>query len=161
MSSPTCITLAEADRCPRFHTCNAAVCPLESTLAAHLPGDRVCYYLLASGKAGADERFQDDPVFADCRDRLPEVAYYYPEIRRAVDRAAQSGFRGGNLIDRGSRLRPVDRAVASGNGDSDGATLGCCHPDDVPVVSATRPSERPSASLSYGPKDDHQHHGAT
>jgi hypothetical protein len=161
MSSPTCITLAEVDRCPRFQTCNAAVCPLESTLAAHLPGDRVCYYLLASGKAGADERFQDDPVFADCRDRLPEVAYYYPEIRRAVDRAAKSGFRSAHLIGRRLQRCAGEPAIACENDDNGGAPLGCCHPDDVPVVSATRPSERPSASLSYGPNDDHQHHGAT
>lgn len=86
------------EQCPRFDTCSAAVCPLDERKAVHLSGDRVCYYLTASGKPGAEERFQDDPIFEACKAKLPVIAARHPEIRRRVEAAARTGFRGKNLI---------------------------------------------------------------
>lgn len=87
----------EPQHCPKYHTCCAAVCPLDATKAVHLPGEKVCYYLNASGKAGADERFENDPVFAACIAKLPIVCARHPDIRRRVERAAETGFRKNNL----------------------------------------------------------------
>lgn len=86
------------DQCPRFQTCNAPVCPLDPVPTVHLGGEPVCYYLLASGKAGAVERFADDPTFAECVARLPELAERHPDIGRKVQVAARTGFRGAHLM---------------------------------------------------------------
>src|SRR5262245_33440456 len=80
------VTLPET--CPRWHKCEASVCPLAPHQGAHLPGERVCYYLRMSGKAGAAERFADDPVFALCLEALPRVVADWPAIGRAVEAAA-------------------------------------------------------------------------
>jgi hypothetical protein len=66
----------------------------------HVPGEPVCYYLLNSGKVGALERFANDPVFAECTAKLPEIAERHPEIGRKVEKAAKSGFRSAHLIGR-------------------------------------------------------------
>jgi hypothetical protein len=44
-----------ANKCPKFNTCNAPVCPLEEewTKRKHLSGDKCCVYLLESSKLGA------------------------------------------------------------------------------------------------------------
>lgn len=86
--------------CSKFDTCSAPICPLDAAWpkAAHLPGERVCFHLLASGKAGAVERFAGDPVFRACRLALPLVKAAHPTIRRAVEAAARRGFKGGNLM---------------------------------------------------------------
>ena len=85
--------------CPIFQTCEAAICPLDPLRhqAAHLPGEPVCRYLLACGKAGAADYYRDDPVFAACRGHLAEVCARHPDIARQVRRAAGSGFRGQHL----------------------------------------------------------------
>jgi hypothetical protein len=94
-------------KCPKFETCNAAICPLDDgwDRAAHLPGEPVCFYLRASRKDGAAERFRDDPTFAACAKRLPEVTGKHPDIRRSVEKAARSGFRGGHLIGKSRESR--------------------------------------------------------
>jgi hypothetical protein len=87
------------DECPMFQTCNASVCPVDDhwPSAAHLPGEKVCHYLLSSGKAGAAERYQGDAVYQLCLDRLPAVCGKYPEIGKRVAVASRSGFKGDNL----------------------------------------------------------------
>lgn len=94
--------MLDPERCPRFHNCSAAVCPLDLTLAAHLPGEPVCFYLRASGKQGAAERFRDDPVFAACLARLPLITGRSADIRRRVELAAGSGFKGAHLVRSGT-----------------------------------------------------------
>ena len=92
--------------CPRFHTCNAALCPLgndPSHRGHHRGGEPVCYYLRMSGKVGAGERFANDPAFAACQNRLPEITETYPAISKAVAQASKSGFPGGHL----TRKQPV------------------------------------------------------
>ena len=84
------------EQCPRFDTCNASHCPL-SLVGLHLQKETVCYYLLNFGKAGAAERFQDEPTFAACVLQLPQTVAKYPNIGRSVARASKSGFRGQNI----------------------------------------------------------------
>lgn len=87
------------DECEKFLACNASLCPLDERwrAAAHLSGEKVCPHLLASGKAGAAERFAGDRAFLACLDVLPEVCERQPDIRRRVEVAARSGFRKSNL----------------------------------------------------------------
>jgi hypothetical protein len=87
----------DAERCPRFDTCNASHCPL-SRDGLHLPGEKVCFFLLNSGKMGAAERFQDDSIFAECVKKLPQIAAKYPDIGRAVEKASKTGFRSRHLM---------------------------------------------------------------
>jgi hypothetical protein len=76
--------------CPRWHSCSAALCPLDFPHQGyHRNGERICYYLLESHKDGADERFADDWVFHECKLRLPFIAERYPSIQKAVDKAAR------------------------------------------------------------------------
>ena len=101
--------------CPRFNSCNACLCPLgqdASHTGYHSGGEPVCYYLRMSRKAGAAERFADDPAFAACLERLPGVVAAYPSIGKAVAQAAKSGFPGEHL--RRERMR------------DDPAPLGAC-----------------------------------
>lgn len=90
--------------CPRFNACNAPVCPLDAgwPRTVHLAGEAVCYYLLATGKAGAGERFADDPVFAVARETVAAIGERFPVVGRTVERAARSGFRRSNLPGRSS-----------------------------------------------------------
>jgi hypothetical protein len=85
--------------CPRFHACNAPVCPLDAAWprTVHLSGEAVCYYLLATGKAGAAERFADDPVFAGARELAAPIGERFPRIQRDVAYAARFGLRGDHL----------------------------------------------------------------
>jgi hypothetical protein len=85
--------------CPRFLTCCAALCPLEPAWreVQHLPGEKVCKYLLDSGKAGAAERYADDPTFAAVMEQREAVCRKHRAIEYEVERAARSGFRKSNL----------------------------------------------------------------
>jgi hypothetical protein len=85
--------------CKHFDTCGAAVCPLDPAWrrAAHLPGERVCHYLLAGGKAGAAEFYAGDPVFAAVRAEAPAVLARHNDIRRRVAGAARHGIHGRRL----------------------------------------------------------------
>lgn len=80
--------------CPRFDKCNAPVCPLDPTPTVMLSGEKVCHYLLVSGKEGAGERYKEDATFAAVLEQIPRVVREYPLIGPAIARAAKSGFRG-------------------------------------------------------------------
>jgi len=45
--------------CPKYPSCICSICPLDPRWpkAVHLPGERVCPYVLATGKAGAEQRY--------------------------------------------------------------------------------------------------------
>ena len=93
----TCVDVLAA--CPRSHSCGAAVCPLmpPEQRGVHLPGERVCFYALESGKPGAAEYHADDPTFAAVLAGLPEVTMRYPAIGMAIEKAATMPSRGTNL----------------------------------------------------------------
>src|SRR5262245_61078724 len=97
--------------CPRFQTCNASICPLDPLWpsAVHLRGEKVCPYLLGSGKAGADEKYQGDPVFAACLARLPDVTAAHPDIARRVEKAARTAFKKGQSAEHLARAREARR----------------------------------------------------
>src|SRR5262245_49711341 len=82
--------------CPKFDTCGAPVCPLDPLWpsAVHLGGEPVCRYLLASGKAGVEEKYGTDPVYRRVLVELPLVLERHPMIAYEVARSARSGFRG-------------------------------------------------------------------
>jgi hypothetical protein len=63
----------------------------------HLPNEATCGYLLGSGKKGADEWFRGDAIFPGVLGQLPAIRARFPAIARAIDAAAKSGFKGGNL----------------------------------------------------------------
>ncbi len=86
-------------QCRNFDHCNAAVCPLDPSWrkAVHLPGEPMCRYLLASGKAGAAEHYRGEPEFAACCQVCPAACRKHPDIAKRVARAAPTGFRGDNL----------------------------------------------------------------
>jgi hypothetical protein len=63
----------------------------------HLPGERVCLYLVASGKAGAADYYREEPAFAAVLERAAEVLARHSHIRRVVAQAAGKEIRGRNL----------------------------------------------------------------
>jgi hypothetical protein len=77
---------------------DASICPLEPQVGIHLNGERVCYYLLNSVKAGADERFAADPVYQAVKANREETVLRSCYIARALRLSAQSGFRSRHLI---------------------------------------------------------------
>jgi hypothetical protein len=85
--------------CPNFQTCNSSICPKgpEWPGAAHLPGEKVCPYLLSSGKAGAAEHFANDPVFAECLAVLGPIRARHRDVARRIDKAARSGIKVGRF----------------------------------------------------------------
>lgn len=99
-----------ATGCPRFDTCGASVCPdLPGWRSAvHLPGERVCYYLLAQAKEGGDRRFALDVTYRACKAAAAEVRERHPAIRRVLDKAATTPMRGGHL--RGDSCSPATGA---------------------------------------------------
>ena len=92
------LVLAPRD-CPHFDKCSAAICPLDPAWrrAVHLPGERVCQYLLARDKAEAAAFYAGDPVFAAVQAEAPAVLARHNDIRRAVARAARRGIHGRHL----------------------------------------------------------------
>ena len=85
--------------CSKFHTCNAALCPLMRDWQEHrhLPGEATCKYLLDSEKHGAADRYANDPAFTAVLEIKPAVCGKHHDIARAVEVASRSGFRGDNL----------------------------------------------------------------
>jgi hypothetical protein len=77
--------------CYAFNTCNAPICPLDPGHpgSLHLKGERVCRFLLATGKAGAEEHYRGNLVFAEAKRRVAAIAATFPVIGRAVERAAR------------------------------------------------------------------------
>jgi hypothetical protein len=115
----TSLTLVPQD-CPIFQICNASLCPLDPDWpwTTHLPGEQICRYLLASGKEGAAQYYQNDPTFAACLTLLNEVCVKHADIARGVERASKSGFRGRNLRKHmaGASHEPCGTEVAEENG---------------------------------------------
>jgi hypothetical protein len=85
--------------CRKFQTCNAPICPLDSLWrkAVHLSGEKVCPYLLATGKDGAAEYYARQWELEAVGEKAAEVCAAHPAIARKVQQATDSGFRGGHL----------------------------------------------------------------
>ena len=76
--------------CSRHFTCNAALCPLDMS-GYHRNGETICFYLLESGKAGATDRFQHDPVYKECLTALPRIRS--ADIQKRVAKATNTPTR--------------------------------------------------------------------
>jgi|SRR6516164_136424 hypothetical protein len=89
----------ELSACDKFRTCNAPICPLDARWpqAVHLVGDKVCHYLLCTGKAGADQRLADHRVYRVVKLAAATVMEKWADIRNRVLRASQAGFKSSNL----------------------------------------------------------------
>ena len=98
-------------RCPKWDGCSAPLCPL-GMLGSHLPGERVCFYLLESTKAGAEARFAAYPtqggvtgeqLYQAMVEATPAIQSRYASIGRAMLRASKTP----------SRIRKVGKGVKS------------------------------------------------
>jgi hypothetical protein len=87
------------ESCPKYPSCSCPICPLAPRwpTAVHLHGEKVCPYLLATGKAGVEQHYAGDPVYEACRVQLPLIVAKYSNIRTRVAAAARQGFRSDNL----------------------------------------------------------------
>jgi hypothetical protein len=84
--------------CPKFDTCNANVCPLDSdrNLRSHGAGDTVCMWLLEAVKPGSEQRFKArglGETLVEVLRALPDICSRWNTIRHTVDRAKTSGSR--------------------------------------------------------------------
>ena len=91
------ITLTAID-CPKFEKCSAPICPLdpEWQSRSHLPGERVCFYLLEFVKPGAEARFQGctpRELYRVVQDTIQPISTRYAPIQRALKRAKDTGSR--------------------------------------------------------------------
>ncbi|MDZ7662520.1 hypothetical protein [Thiohalophilus sp.] len=84
--------------CPKFHRCNAPVCPLGPDAASrrYLDGEPVCLYLLEYAKPGSEARLQA-AMAAEHYDSLSKVyamaVNSYGGLRRRLSRASKTGSR--------------------------------------------------------------------
>jgi hypothetical protein len=133
--------------CPNFQTCNASICPIdpEWRRAAHLPGEKVCHYLLSSGKPGAAEHFAHDPVFAECLVQLEPIRARHRDVAKRIDKAARSGFKSDNLRKR--RLQP-DNPLQAGQNPPAGSFVPY-----VPPWNASYRAARRANGPAAGPED--------
>jgi hypothetical protein len=126
--------------CLVFHSCNAPICPLDAAWrkAVHLSSEPVCRYLLASGKAGVAEHYQDDPTFAAVLEHKAEVCARHRDIARRVARAAGSpiqnawrkGIRPGQKASGGRT--PAGEALETDSGAARGPIpLACTPPERI------------------------------
>lgn len=84
--------------CDRYEGCSAMVCPLDAhwRKVQHIKGERVCKYLTDSVKEGAGALFRGTgrgELFDLIQDVMPEVLEAHAPIRKAVERAKQTGYR--------------------------------------------------------------------
>ena len=96
--------LAAPQDCPKFEDCRAPVCPLDACClnTQHLEGEPVCFYLVEFVKEGAGSRFltlpHGDKWVSVLSLVLPDVKKLYPDIRRKLERAENTGPRMGRII---------------------------------------------------------------
>lgn len=87
--------------CPKFETCSAPICPLDADWhrRTHLRGESVCLFLLESVKDGAEARLgciTAREVYLAAVAARPAIVARYGHVRRALERARDTGSRIGN-----------------------------------------------------------------
>lgn len=98
-------------RCPKFDTCSAPICPLDDLLQrrVHQDRDRTCVWLVEVVKPGGEDRINAalPSALADQLIRaLPEVEAASAYVRRNLRKAARTGTRlanGKRLVRQGAR----------------------------------------------------------
>ena len=104
-TTPTTPTTSPTS-CPRFDHCIAPICPLDPhwSSSAHLSGERVCTYLLASVKPGGVATIPAE--IAETVVQLgPKIAERFGAIGSRMETAKTSPVRGANL----RKLREAQR----------------------------------------------------
>jgi hypothetical protein len=81
--------------CPRWHSCNAPICPFWSG-GVHRNGEATCYYVREFYKANAQENFEKsgvEHIYNDLKELAPKVVASSKLIRKEVERAAKTNSR--------------------------------------------------------------------
>ena len=95
--------LPEPDSCPKFHKCNAPICPLDAEWHKRvlLGADPTCFYLTESVKEGAETVFEEAGLEALYRlmmlANLPIISRH-ARLQKALNRAKLNGFRMTNRL---------------------------------------------------------------
>ena len=84
--------------CPKFQSCNAPVCPIDLAWAHRFnhKEDPTCFYLSESVKDGSQALFQGaglGELYEVMHRVTPAIAKQHPRIKRALERAQQTGSR--------------------------------------------------------------------
>ncbi len=82
------------DNCPRFDSCNANICPLDSgwPLRSHLRDEPACAYLRAAVKPGGQAHLlgvTSREIAILVLRELPKIIARYSHLRRSLKRAAK------------------------------------------------------------------------
>lgn len=88
--------------CPKWHSCSAPICPLDTDWAdrSMQSEDAVCFYLSEAVKDGAAARFEGaglGQIFHQVTTVLPELASSSGRIPRTIERAQANGSRMGRF----------------------------------------------------------------
>lgn len=90
--------------CPKFGRCSAPICPLDPghLNAAHLEGERVCFYLLEYVKPNSLGRFKGlhrgETLYRAMQNTCLGIMARYGGVRRALARAKTTGARLGRNV---------------------------------------------------------------
>lgn len=91
------VTNAGAQRCPRFNSCNAPICPLDDWQhAQHLQGEAVCSLLHELVKEGGEARLRaylPGKLVDTLAEGFPQIAARWGAVRRRLNRASRTGSR--------------------------------------------------------------------
>jgi hypothetical protein len=84
--------------CPKYQSCNAPVCPLDPawTQCLNANDDPTCFYLCESVKDGSQALFQGaglEELYESIHSVTPAIVDRHPRIRKALERAKQTGSR--------------------------------------------------------------------
>ena len=92
------LTNIAMSRCPKFHTCNAPICPLdlEWQKRKHTGEDRVCFYLIESQKTDAKAIFEGGGkgyLYNLITKVVQPISNHYSHIKHALLKAKKTGSR--------------------------------------------------------------------
>ena len=84
--------------CPKFQTCSAAICPLDSEwrIRSNQNFDRICFYLAESVKTDAKGVFNKqgrDDLFKSVSDVREEIISAHPRIKDVLNKSSITGSR--------------------------------------------------------------------
>lgn len=104
MDAPISTMESGSQRCPKFDTCSAPVCPLDPQWSArrHLAGERICLWLRELVKPDGEARARKALPVAlvdDSAEALPAIAASNSDIRHKLKQASQAGSKRRNRHD--------------------------------------------------------------
>lgn len=97
----SCISIEQynsPNKCPKFRTCNAPICPLDLNWCKRInrSEDASCYYLIESSKSNAQANFEHGGLgnlYSKVLSVKPEISARYARLNYVMKRAAKSGSR--------------------------------------------------------------------